>query len=141
MKKGIIVLLTAMALSVFPVSVFAQDSHVVSSFGDNEDKESYASKHGPLPKTGFDSYNLPYKKKFKFVRFYLQDDNEKGMRMVIYDFNGKFFAEATTSKSNDYRVLIEKEATGDDGDYEIKIISNNGEGGFEYPFESAARAY
>ncbi|BFH66284.1 hypothetical protein J27TS7_11300 [Paenibacillus dendritiformis] len=74
------------------------------------------------------------------MRFWLEDENKRGMQIVVYDPDNKEYVKGHTLSSNNYRVLLETKPT-KEGTCTIKIVSDDGSGGWDYGFNSAVRAY
>lgn len=161
MKKSVIILTaTALALAI-PTSGFAQSkpaSKVITQaefngvkyipgFGDVTIQEVIHTKNGLIEKDGENDYYAGYSTSMgDTIRFYLKDTNQKGMTIKIYyvdadDNITSLFASGTTSSSNNWMVLQETPAPKNDANFLVRIISNDGDGGYEYPFESAIRAF
>ncbi|MCG7406361.1 hypothetical protein MH117_02955 [Paenibacillus sp. ACRRX] len=145
MKKQLIVLTAALSLLILPTSIFAQSNH---SYNANMNSiktikllGGYESKDGVLPSSGEVEYSFTYNKSDGAnFRIYLGDDNKKGMKLVVYDPDNNEFASGKTNAGNNWRVLLDTKPK-KEGDYTIKIVSNDGDGGWDYSYSSAARSY
>ncbi|MCY9760443.1 hypothetical protein M5X06_13020 [Paenibacillus alvei] len=152
MKKsiGILVAATSIVLATLPTSAFAQNqpshnsnqetffptadvSHdVYLAAKTNEDEDEYKGEF---------RYKFTYKKSDGAnLRVYLEDEDERGMSLIVYDPNGNVFMQSSTSSSNSYQTLIAGQPT-KEGVYLIKVVSNDGDGGLAYPIKTAARSY
>ncbi|GAV11318.1 hypothetical protein [Paenibacillus sp. NAIST15-1] len=145
MKKKVVLFLTVLTLTALPTSVFAQSvtsyNPLKNVFNQKYSPLAYESKSGVLPSSGEVEYSIDYSSEDgAHLRVYLGDDDKKGMKLVVYDPSNKVFASGETKSSNSYQVTLETKPT-KEGTYRIKIVSNDGDGGWDYGYTSAARVY
>lgn len=147
MKKKLVILTTALALSAVPATGFAQAAHnvegnQVSRPGDFTILELMLDRSGYLPSNGEKDYTFSYDTSYgSTIRYYLQDTNHKGMSIYIYNSSNRLVASGHTSASNNWQFLNTFTPAQVNDDFTVTIVSNDGYGGSDYGYSVAVRAY
>ncbi|GEM_PF-3585561 len=151
MKKLLYLLFSIVLLMSVPAISFAQTNVTsmdinklrnVAGFGDITILELMLNKSGNLPKIGEIDYEFDYETSYgNTIRYYLEDEDHVGMTLKIYDSGNNLIASGQTSSASQWKVLNTFTPANQDETYTIRIVSDDGDGGINYGYTVAVRAY
>jgi hypothetical protein len=99
------------------------------------------TKSGNLDPDGEIEYTFDYDTSYgSTIRYYLADSNQVGMTIKIYDAGNNQVATGHTSESNGWQYQSTFTPSGTQ-EYTVRIVSDDGDGGFGYGYEVAVRAF
>ncbi|MFE5324423.1 hypothetical protein ACFQ88_37875 [Paenibacillus sp. NPDC056579] len=145
--KKLLILTTALALSAVPATGFAQANtyaagNPVNGSGQITILELMLNRSGTLPSNGEKEYTFSYDPSYgSTIRYYLEDTNHKGMSIYIYNSSNRLVASGHTGASNNWQFLNTFSPAQVYDDFTVTIVSDNGNGGTDYGYNVAVRAY
>lgn len=138
-KKLLIITSLILIAGIFTAYWFISQSQTTNGDMDATDNNILLKIDGPLndkkengKSPGEIREHFSYTKKDNSkIRYTFTDKNKKGMSFLIY-YNNDAIVKGRTNKENNYE-LISTFAPPDKGDYRVTVVSDNGDGGEDYP--------